>query len=288
MKIKTGMTARNRKFLSTLSVRYIVLSFFAIVMVYPLAWMVMSSLRPEAEIFNEAARTGTLTLDSYRSGWKGPTGVSFGRYFANSFQMVFFMVAGNVLSCSLAAFAFSRLKFTGKGIFFAVMLGSMMLPYHVVLIPRYVIFNKLNWINTYLPMTVPKFLATDGFFIYLITQFMRGIPVELDQSAAIDGCGSWNVFTKIILPLSMSALITTIIFTFIWGWNDFFSQLLYISKPEKMTVSLGVRLFLDATGKSNWGGMFAMSTASLVPVFIIFITFQKYLVNGITATGIKG
>lgn len=288
MRIKTGRTLRNRKFSSTLLVKYIVLLFFAIIMVYPLAWMVMSSLRPEAEIFNEAARTGTYTLDNYRSGWKGPTGVSFGRYFANSFQMVFFMVVGNVISCSLAAFAFSRLKFTGKRVFFAVMLGSMMLPYHVVLIPRYVIFNKLQWINTYLPMTVPKFLATDGFFIYLITQFMRGIPVELDQSAAIDGCGSWKIFTKIILPLSTSALITTIIFSFIWGWNDFFSQLLYISKPEKMTVSLGLRLFLDATGKSNWGGLFAMSTASLIPVLIIFIAFQKYLVNGITATGIKG
>lgn len=271
-----------------MGIKYAVLLAMAYVMLYPLLWMVMSSLRPEVEIFNPDIRTGALTLSHYAKGWAGPTGTSFTRYYLNSFALVFFIILGNLVSCSFAAFAFSRLEFKGKKLFFAIMLGTMMLPYHVVLIPRFIIFNKLQWINTYLPLIVPKLLATDGFFIFLMIQFMRTIPIEFDRSATIDGAGSFKIYSRIIMPLATPVLITTMIFSFIWNWNDFLSQLLYITKTHLLTVTLALRLFLDVTGKSNWGALFAMSTLSLVPIFIIFLTAQNHLAEGVTAGGIKG
>ena len=277
-----------RKDKPVILLKIIIMVLAALVMLYPLIWMVMSSIRPEVEIFNAGARTGALTFKHYITGWQGPVGVSFTRYYANSFVLVFFIILGNVASCSMAAFAFSRLKFSGQKIMFAIMIGTMMLPYHVVLIPRFILFNKLHWINTYLPMIVPKLLATDGFFIFLMVQFMRTIPIEFDKSAAIDGAGSFKIFTRIIAPLSTPVVITTVIFTFIWNWNDFLSQLLYIAKPSLLTVTLALRLFLDVTGKSNWGALFAMSTLSLVPIFVIFVTAQRYLAEGVTAGGMKG
>jgi multiple sugar transport system permease protein len=158
----------------------IILWVCALTMIYPLIWMIISSVRPEVEIFNQALRSGTYTLSNYAKGWAGPAGISFGRYYINSITMVAFMIMGNIVSCSITAYAFSRLKFNGSKVFFAVMLGTMMLPQHVVLIPRYIIFNKLGWMNTLLPMIIPKWLATDGFFIFLIIQFMRTIPKDFD------------------------------------------------------------------------------------------------------------
>jgi multiple sugar transport system permease protein len=269
-------------------VKNIILWACALAMIYPLIWMIISSIRPEVEIFNQTLRSGTYTLSNYRKGWAGPAGIPFSRYYINSSAMVAFMIIGNLASCSITAYAFSRLRFSGSKVFFAVMLGTMMLPQHVVLIPRYIIFNKLGWMNTLLPMIVPKWLATDGFFIFLIIQFMRTIPKDFDESAFIDGCSVYRVFSSIILPLCKPALITTVIFTFIWGWNDFLTQLLYLSKPSMMTVTLGLRLFVDATATSNWGALFAMSVISLIPVFTIFITCQRYLVEGVMSSGVKG
>jgi multiple sugar transport system permease protein len=271
------------------AVKGIVLWACALTMIYPLVWMLVSSLRPEIEIFNPAMRTGAYTLSNYAKGWAGPAvGVPFGVFYRNSFVIVFFAIAGNLFSCSLTAYALSRLKFDGSRICFGIMLGTMMLPSHVTLIPRYIIFNKLGWMNTFLPMTVPHFFATAGFFIFLLIQFMRTIPHDFDESASIDGCNSFRIFTAIIFPLCKPVLITTIIFTFIWTWNDFFSQLLYISLPRLMTVSMGLRLFLDSTGTNSWGALFAMSVVSLIPVFLIFITCQRYLVQGLIASGVKG
>ena len=168
------------------------------------------------------------------------------------------------------------------------MFGTMMLPFHVTLIPRYVIFYRLGWVDSYLPLTVPSFFAVNGFFIFLMVQFMRGIPVELDHAAKVDGCGPIQVYLRIILPLSMPALVTAAIFTFIWTWNDFFSQLIYISNPKLYTIALGLRAFQDATSASSFGQMFAMSILSLAPIFLFFIAAQKLLIEGITTTGMKG
>jgi multiple sugar transport system permease protein len=280
----------KRRLLIINIIKGVVLWICAIGMIYPLLWMVTNSFRPEIEIFNPALRTGTFTFANYAKGWGGHAGggVSFGVFYRNSFILVFFVILGNLSACSLTAYALSRLKFDGSKICFGLMLGTMMLPSHVTLIPRYIIFNKLGWMNTFLPMTVPAYFATNGFFIFLMIQFMRTIPKDFDESASIDGCSSFKIFSRIILPLCKPVLITTLIFTFIWTWNDFFSQLLYISLPRLMTVSMGLRLFLDSTGTNSWGALFAMSSVSLVPVFVIFLTCQRYLVQGVIASGVKG
>ncbi len=167
------------------------------------------------------------------------------------------------------------------------MLGSIMLPLHVVIVPQYILFSDLGWINTFYPLIVPKFLATDAFFIFLMVQFIRTLPRELDEAAVIDGAGHWRIFTRIILPLSTPALATTAIFTFIWTWNDFLSQLIFLTNPDKFTVPVALRTFLDSSGESSWGPMFAISVLSLGPIFGFFLAGQKYLVRGIATTGLK-
>lgn len=268
---------------------HIFLILFALCMLYPLIWMFFSSFKPNAEIFKGMSLLPEKwTFENYVSGWAGISGVSYGRFFFNSFTIVFFAIIGNMTSCLLAAFAFGKLKFPLKSFWFAVMMGTLMLPMHVKLIPQYVMYNNFGWVNTFLPLIVPKFLATDGFFIFLMTQFIRALPKEIDEAAIVDGCGPFRLFTQIVIPLSVPAIVTTSIFTFLWTWNDFFSQMIYISNVKKYTVSLALRQFIDTMGNSSWGGLFAMSILSLVPLFLMFVIFQNYLVEGITAGSIKG
>jgi multiple sugar transport system permease protein len=268
---------------------HVILVVGAIFMIYPLLWMIGSSFKPDGEIFSNLNPIPTsLDIANYVKGWTLATGTSFSTFFLNSAIVCLGAIIGNLLSCSVAAYAFARINFRFKGIFFALMLGTLMLPFHVTVVPQYIIFNSLGWINTFLPLIVPKFFAVDAFFIFLMVQFIRGIPLELEQAAMVDGCNRFQIFTKIILPLMMPALVTTTIFTFIWTWNDFFTQLLYLNDEKNYTVSLGLRQFLDASGQSSWGAMFAMTTLSLVPVFVVFLFFQKRLVEGIATTGLKG
>lgn len=268
---------------------HIFLIIFAFCMLYPLIWMFFSSFKPNAEIFKGLSLLPEKwTFENYISGWAGISGVTYGRFFFNSFTIVLFAIVGNITSCLLAAFAFGKLKFPLKSFWFAIMMGTLMLPLHVKLIPQYVMYNSLGWVNTFLPLIVPKFLATDGFFIFLMTQFIRALPKEIDEAAIVDGCGPFRLFTQIVIPLSVPAIVTTSIFTFLWTWNDFFSQMIYISNVKMYTVSLGLRQFIDTMGNSSWGGLFAMSILSLVPLFLMFVIFQNYLVEGITAGSIKG
>jgi len=261
----------------------------SIVMLYPLLWMISSSLKNMSEIFNSQSLIPTeWVFSNYARGWAGFPTVSFASFFTNSFIICALVVIGNVASGSLVAFAFARLRFALRTFWFAVLLVSMMLPGQVTLIPQYVLFHKLHWVNTYLPLTVPSFLGSSAFFVFLIVQFVRGIPRELDEAATIDGCSTFQVYWRIIMPLCGPALITTGIFSFIWTWDDFFSQLIYINDVKKYTVPLGLRLFLDNSGKSDWGPMLAMSVVSLLPNFVIFLTCQKYFVQGIVTSGLKG
>jgi pectin-derived oligosaccharide transport system permease protein len=260
----------------------------ALVMIYPLLWMLASSLKPEDQIFTDLSLIPKeLVLSNYVEGWSA-AGQSFGRYFINSLIVCVGAVAGNLIACSMAAYAFARLDFRFKRVWFALMLLTIMLPQHVTLIPQYAIFLGLDWVNTYLPLIVPKFLATDAFFIFLMVQFIRGLPADLDDAAKVDGCTPFGVYWRIILPLLVPALTTTAIFTFLWTYDDFFSQLIYLSDTALFTVPLGLRLFLDSTGESSWGPMFAMSVVSLLPTFAFFLLFQRWLVEGISTTGLKG
>jgi multiple sugar transport system permease protein len=259
----------------------------SVLMLYPLLWMLAASVRPENEIFSSPSIIPSeISFDSFVRGWEGVR-VSFSVFFMNSFVIAILAVAGNLITCSLAAYAFARLEFAGRKFWFAMMLMTLMLPYQVVLIPQYVLFRQLGWVDTILPLVAPKFLAVDAFFIFLMVQFFRGIPRELDEAAQMDGCSPWRIFWKIMLPLSLPVMTTTAIFTFIWTWDDFFAPLIYLNEMKQYTVMLGLRTFLDSTGESDYGGLFAMSVLSLVPIFIVFLAFQRLLIEGIATTGMK-
>jgi multiple sugar transport system permease protein len=260
---------------------------FGVLMLYPLLWMLSSSFKPTAEIFRDPGIWPThLTTTNYPDGWNGLTS-PFSRYIINSTIIVALSIVGNLLGCSLTAYAFARLDFKFKRTWFAIMLATIMLPIHVVIVPQYILFRQFDWINTIWPLVVPKFLATDGFFVFLMVQFIRGLPRDLDDAARIDGCGHWGIFWRIIIPLSMPALAASAIFTFIWTWNDFFSQLIFLTDPEKYTVPVALRAFVDSTTRTSWGPVFAMSIVSLAPVFGFFLAGQRYLVRGIATTGLK-
>ena len=259
-------------------------------MIYPIVWMIASSFKPNNMIFSDTGLIPkSLTLDNYISGWKGYAGVSFSKFFINSLLMCAVAIVGNLISCAMAAYAFGRLKFWGRDFWFAVMMVTLMLPAHVTLVPRYILFNTFGWVGSYLPILVPKFLATDAFFVFLLVQFIRSLPKDLDEAATIDGCSKVGVFLRIIMPLATPALVTTALFTFLWTWDDFFNQLLYLTNPEIFTVARALRTFVgDAGAVSNWGGALAMGTLSMIPAFILFFSLQRYFVQGITTTGIKG
>jgi len=258
-----------------------------VVMIYPLVWLVGASFKPENQIFTTVSPLPlTFTLANYFSGWTA-TGTSFSVYLANSVTVSVCVVIGNMISCALAAYAFARLDFALRKMWFGLMLGTLMLPFQATLIPQYTIFYQLNWINTFLPLVVPYFLAYDAFFIFLMVQFIRGIPRELDEAAALDGAGHVRVFLTIIVPLLRPALITTGVLTFIWTFNDFLRQLVYLSDNSRYTVPLGLNSFIDKASGSSYGGMLAMSVVTLVPTVAVFLISQRRLVDGVANTGIK-
>jgi pectin-derived oligosaccharide transport system permease protein len=282
---QTAAIKTRKRLLSILA--HVLLIGASILMLYPLLWMLSSSFRPENEIFTSGSLwPSSWSLDSYFRGWSGLR-VPFGTFFINSFTIAILAIVGNLATCSLAAFAFARLEFWGRPFWFSMMLATLMLPYQVTLIPQYVLFHNLHWVNTFLPLVVPKFLAADGFFIFLMVQFFRGIPKELDEAAMMDGCSPWRVYWKILLPLSTPVLATAAIFTFIWTWDDFFGPLIYLSDIRSYTVMLGLRTFVDSSAQSDWGGLFAMSILSLLPIFLFFLFFQRLLIEGIATTGMK-
>ena len=256
-------------------------------MLYPIVWMISSSFKPSNTIFTDIGIIPRkITFENYINGWKGISGITYGRFFINSFIMVFFAIVGNLLSCSLTAYTFARLRFRGRSVLFGFSIMTMMLPIHVMVIPQFVIFSKLHWTNSILPIVVPKFFATDAYFVFLMVQFIRGINNSLDEAATIDGCSRFGVFMRVILPLMTPVIITTIIFTFLWTWNNLFNQMLYINRTENLTVTLALRMFLDAE-ESEFGNLFAMSTLAVLPILFVFIFLQKYLVEGISTSGMK-
>ena len=271
--------------------RLIVLVAIVAVVLYPLFWMLGTSVKSQAEIVNNVGLLPErFTPGNYLDGWTN-FDISFGRFFLNSALVSGLTVVGNALSCLLAAYALGRLRFRLRKMWFTVMIGTLLLPGHVLIVPQYILFRSLGLVGgdwPYLPLLVPQFLATEAFFVFLMVQFMRGIPRELDEAATIDGASPYGVFRHVILPLSRPALVTTAIFSFIWTWNDFFRQLVFLSSLEDYTVPVALTLFIDSTSQSAVGPMFAMSVLSLLPVFLFFLAFQRMLVEGINTSGLKG
>lgn len=262
---------------------------FSLVMLYPLLWMVFSSFKPSSDVMVTADQLipRTWTIQNYVEGWKGFARYTFATYFKNSIVISGVRVVGTVVSASLTAFAFARIRFRTRSFWFAVMIGTMCLPGMVLQVPQYLLFNNLGWVGTFKPLLLPCWFGGGAFNIFLLMQFMKNIPRDMDEAATIDGCGWWGLFTRIMLPLIVPALCSVAVLTFIGAWADFYSSLIYLNKPAYYPVAYALKLYSDEVS-TNYGPMLAMSVLSLVPIMILFVLFQKSLVEGISTSGIKG
>jgi multiple sugar transport system permease protein len=259
------------------------------IILYPLAWMVSASFKPTSEFgANQGFLPVNPTIDNYFKVLEGVGGVPLWQFFLNSFLLAIGSVIGTVISASLAAYAFARIRFRGGGAWFAVMIGTLLLPFHVLIIPQYMLFRSLDLVDTFAPLLVGKFLATEAFFVFLIVQFIRALPRDMDEAARIDGCGHGRIYWSIILPLIKPALVTASIFAFIWSWNDFLGPLLYLNSTEKYPLPLALRVFNDQTSTSDYGATVAVSVLALLPILLFFIVFQRFLVEGVSTQGLKG
>ncbi|GHB39969.1 MULTISPECIES: carbohydrate ABC transporter permease [Streptomyces] len=259
------------------------------VVLYPVVWVLGASFKPSREIIGSLQLFPTSPiLQNFKGLADGIADISIATFFENSLFYALGSVVGILISCSLTAYAFARIRFAGRNLMFSLMIGTLLLPYHVLLIPQYVMFQKMELINTYVPLLIGKYLATEAFFVFLMVQFMRNLPKELDEAARLDGCGHLRIYWSIVLPLCRPALITSAIFTFINAWNDFMGPLIYLNEPGKYTVSLGMMMFRDQEGVANYGGMIAMSLVALLPVLAFFLAFQRYLIDGMATSGLKG
>jgi multiple sugar transport system permease protein len=267
----------------------VVLLALTAVVLYPLVWLLFSTFKPNAEFGqNPGLLPQSPTIDNYIKVLEGIAGVPMWRFYANSLLIAVASVMGTVVSSALAAYAFARIQFKGLGVLFAAMIGTLLLPFHVVIIPQYIIFNRLDMVDTFWPLLLPKFLATEAFFVFLLVQFMRQMPRDMDEAARIDGAGHVRIFWSIILPLVKPALITCSIFAFIWSWNDFLGPLLYLTSPDNYPLPIALRLYNDQTSTSDYGATVTASFIALVPVLLFFLVFQRFLVDGVATQGLKG
>jgi ABC-type sugar transport system, permease component len=282
------MHSRNAKRTVKNILYHVLVITLGIIMIYPVLWMISGSFKDNSEILRGSLSLipKNFKLSNYITGWKGFSGISFGRFFLNSFVITSVATFGTVISSSLVAYAFARIKFRGRKFWFTCMLATMMLPGQVIMIPSFLIWYKLGLANSYVPLILPYFCG-QAFFIFQMMQFMKGIPKELDEAATIDGCSRYAIYVNIILPLLKPSIVTTVIIQFYWKWDDYMGPLLYLSKPESYTASLAIKMFADAASKTDYGAMFAMSTLSLLPVMFIFMKFNKLLVEGIGSSGLK-
>ncbi|WP_243076449.1 carbohydrate ABC transporter permease [Microbacterium sp. SS28] len=283
----SGRRTIKRKTWQTI-IWFAVLLIITAVVLYPLVWLFFATFKPNGEFGQPGLLPQQPTLDNYAKMWEGIAGVPMWRFFLNSFILAAVSVIGTVLSSALAAYAFARVQFKGLGVLFAAMIGTLLLPFHVVIIPQYIIFNNLGMIDTYWPLLLPKFLATEAFFVFLLVQFIRQMPRDMDEAARIDGAGHMRIFWSIILPLIKPALITCAIFAFIWAWNDFLGPLLYITSPDLYPLPIALRLYNDQTQSSDYGATATASFIALIPILLFFLVFQRFLVDGVATQGLKG
>jgi ABC-type glycerol-3-phosphate transport system permease component len=269
---------------------YALLGLLCLFILLPMGWMLTAALKPDtAPIF-------TFPPEWFPTQyWHWPTFVEaltnpdrpFLRYAANSALISGLAIVGSVLSCSLIAFPFARLRFRGRDKLFAVVLATMLLPGPILVIPQFLLFFRIGWYGTYLPLIVPWF-AGNAFLIFLVRQYMRTIPRDLDEAARLDGASYWQVYWQIVLPLSAPALAVVAVFTFLWTWNDFFAPLLYIDSQERFTVALALATFVRSTGGVQWNEMMAANLITIVPVLVVYFLAQNKLIGGIASVGLKG
>ena len=272
-----------------LVITYGLLTVIGIVMVYPLLWMISASFKTNREIFSSLSLMPTEILwDGYSKGWQSSGQYTFATYFANTFVMVIPTVLLTVASSLPVAYGFARFRFKGKGLLFTLVIASLMLPTEVIIIPRYMLFNKLGWLDSYMTFYAPAAVGCYPFFVFMMVQFLRGLPRDLDESACIDGCGPFQCFIQILLPLLKPALFSAGLFQFLWTWNDFFNTNIYINTVSKFPLSLALRVSIDVTSNIQWNQVMSMALVSVIPLILLFFAAQKYFVEGIATSGLKG
>ena len=270
-------------------VRTTLLLCVAVVMLYPLLWLVGASFKSNAQIFSEVGFwPERFDFGAYAKGWKTSTEYTFATYFANSFLITVPRIAVTVVSCVLVAYGFARFEFTGKKLLFGIMIGTMMLPLIVLRLPQYLMFKELGWLDTYLPLILPSAFATDTFFVFMLVQFLRGIPRDMEEAAVIDGCNALQLLWHIIVPLLKPAIISVIVFQFIWTMNDFMGPLIYLASVENYPVSLALKMSIGATEEVEWANVIAISVVALVPSVAVFFMAQRHFIEGASSSGIKG
>ncbi|QLF68418.1 carbohydrate ABC transporter permease [Peteryoungia desertarenae] len=279
----------KRRHLIGTVLRYGVLVLVGLFMLYPLLWLIGASFKPNAEIFaNPGFIPDEATIDGYVKGWQTSTPYTFTTFFLNTFSIVIPKIIGTAISCTAVAYGFARFDFPLKKVLFAALIATLLLPNVVTRIPQYLLFRDLGWLDTYLPLWVPSAFAGDAFFVFMLVQFLRAIPRDMEEAARVDGANTFQVLIFIVVPLLMPALISVCLFQFMWTMNDFLGPLIYISSVEKFPVSLALKLSIDTTEAFEWNRILAMSVLSILPALVVFFLAQKYFIEGISTGGVKG
>jgi oligogalacturonide transport system permease protein len=279
----------RRRERAALVLRYLALSAVGLVMLYPILWLVGASFKSNAEIFSEIGFWPShFDFGAYAKGWKTSSEYTFATYFLNSFLIVVPRIIVTVISCVLVAYAFARWEFPGRKFLFSVMVTTIMLPHIILRIPQYLMFKEFGWLDSYLPLIIPSAFATDTFFVFMLVQFLRGIPRDMEEAAVIDGCNPLQLLWFVIVPLLKPAIVSVIVFQFIWTMNDFMGPLIYLSSVEKYPVSLALKMTIGATEEVEWASAIAISVVALIPSVAVFFAAQKHFIEGATSSGIKG
>lgn len=268
---------------------YVIIFVIGLVLLYPIIWMLFATFKTNEEIFGSVKLLPeNFNFNYYVEGWVGNGRITYTDFFINTFLLVIPTTILTVISAALVAYGFARFNFPFKKVLFIVLIAMMMLPNSVVIIPRYTLYNKFSWLNTYIPFYAPALLCCNSFFPYMLIQFLRGLPRELDESAYIDGCGTFKTFTHILLPLMKPSLFSAGLFQFLWTYNDYFNPLIFVNSVKKYPISLALRMSLDSESVVQWGRIMAMSTVAVIPVVLLFFAAQRYFVEGIATSGLKG
>ncbi|WP_370296008.1 carbohydrate ABC transporter permease [Poseidonocella sp. HB161398] len=279
----------RRKALRSSILRYSLLTIVGLIMIYPLIWLVGASFKTNAEMFSSAGFwPKNPTISGYIEGWQTSTPYTFGRFFVNTMWIIIPKTIGTAISCTLVAYGFARFEFPGKKFLFMTVIATLLLPNVVTRIPQYLLFRDIGWLDSFLPLWVPSALAGDAFFVFMVIQFLRAIPRDMEEAARVDGATTLQTLIYIVVPMLMPALISVCLFQFMWTMNDFLGPLIYISSVEKYPVSLALKLSIDTTEAFAWNQILAMSVLALAPSLIVFFMAQKYFIEGISSGGVKG
>lgn len=279
---------RRRSRISS-AMRYSVLLIFGLIMLYPLIWLIGASFKTNSEIFaSPSFWPKDPTLSGYIKGWETSTPYTFGRFFWNTFLIITPKVIGTAISCTLVAYGFARFDFPGKRILFMTVIATLLLPNVVTRIPQYLLFRDIGWLDSFLPLWVPSAVAGDAFFVFMLIQFLRAIPRDMEEAARVDGANTLQTLVYIVVPMLMPAIVSVCLFQFMWTMNDFLGPLIYLSSIDKYPVSLALKLSIDTTEAFDWNQILAMSVLALAPSLTVFFIAQKYFIEGISTGGVKG